>query len=57
MNEQDREDVLMIVETVLENYLTESFTKELLGAIDKSIKDDWKILKLIHEQKAAEVES
>lgn len=57
MNEQDREDVLMIVEAVLESYLTESFTKKLLGAIDQSIKDTWHILKIIRERKTMEVES
>ena len=57
MNDQDREDVLMTVDAVLENYLTESFTKELLGAIDQSIKDTWHILKIIRERKTMEVES
>lgn len=57
MNEQDREDVLMIVEAVLDNYLSESLTKDLIEEIDQSIKDNWNILKLIHERKAAEVKS
>lgn len=50
MNAQDREDVLLIVEAVLENYLAEDFAKTILDEIGQSIRDNWHILKLIHER-------
>ena len=51
MTEQDREDVLLIVEAVLDYYLSESLVKEAIGQINQSIIDNWHILKLIHERK------
>ena len=51
MNEQDREDVLLIVEAVLDGYLAEQLTKDILSEIDQSIQDNWHILKLIRERK------
>ena len=48
MNEQDREDVLLITEAVLENYLAEPLVKDLINDIRQSIKDNWYIVKLIH---------
>ena len=50
MNDQDREDVLLIVEAELEEHLTEDFTKVILGKIEQSIQDNWNILKLIRER-------
>jgi len=51
MNEQDRADVLLIVEAVLDEYLFERLIKEAINQIDQSIIDNWHILKLIHERK------
>lgn len=48
MNEQDREDVLLITEAVLENYLAEPLVKDLINDIRQSIKDNWYIIQLIH---------
>ena len=48
MNKQDREDVLMIVESVLENYLAERLTKDLVAEIDQSIQENWNIIKMMH---------
>lgn len=47
MNKQDREDVLMIVESVLENYLAERLTKDLVAEIDQSIQENWNIIKMM----------
>lgn len=51
MNEQDRADVLLIVEAVLDEYLSERLTKDLVEEIGQSIDENWHILKLIHERK------
>lgn len=50
MNTQDREDVLMIVEAVLDHFLAEELVKDALAEIDQSIQENWHILKLIHER-------
>ena len=51
MNQKDREDVLLIVEAVLDNYLAEPLAKDILSEIEQSIMDNWHILKLIRERK------
>ena len=51
MSEQDREDVLLIVEAVLDDYLSERLVKEAVEVIGQSIDENWHILKLIHERK------
>lgn len=51
MNQQDREDVLLIVESVLDNYLAEQLTNDIISEIEQSIMDNWHILKLIRERK------
>lgn len=56
MNEQDREDVLMIVEAVLDNYLAEQLTRDIVAEIEQSIKDNWHILKLIRSRKGGKEE-
>lgn len=50
MNAADREDVLMIVEAALDEYLAEPLVKDILSEIDQSIQDNWHILKLIRER-------
>ena len=54
MNEQDREDVLLITEAVLENYLAEPLVKDLINSIRQSIKDNWYIVKLIHARQCGD---
>ena len=54
MNEQDREDVLLITEAVLENYLSEPLAKDLINDIRQSIKDNWYIVKLIHARQCGD---
>lgn len=54
MSEQDREDVLMIVAGVLDEYLAEELTKHVIGEIRQSLIDNWHIVKLIRERKGAE---
>lgn len=54
MNKQDREDVLLIVEAVLDNYLAEPLTKDILAEVEQSIIDNWHILTLLHERREAE---
>ena len=56
MNEQDREDVLLITEAVLENYLAEPLVKDLINDIRQSIKDNWYIVKLIHARQRGDSE-
>lgn len=51
MNPKDREDILLIVETVLDQYLSEKMVKEAVAEVDQSIRDNWNILKLIRERK------
>ena len=51
MNEQDRNDVLMVVEAVLDNYFTETLTARICEEIDQSLRDNWHILKLIRARK------
>ena len=53
MEERDREDVLLIMEAVLENYLAEPLVKDIISEVDQSIRDNWSILQLIHERKDA----
>lgn len=54
MNQQDREDILLIVEAVLDNYLAEPLVKDIISEVEQSIVDNWHILKLIRERKGAE---
>lgn len=54
MNEQDREDVLLITEAVLGNYLAEPLVKDLINDIRQSIKDNWYIVKLIHARQCGD---
>ena len=51
MNKQDKENVLLIVEAVLDEYLSERLTKDILADIEQSINENWGILKLIQERK------
>lgn len=51
MNKQDREDVLLIVEAVLDNYLAQPLVKDICKEVDQSIRDNWWIFKAMHERK------
>ena len=53
MNDQDREDMLLIVEAVLENYLSEELTKEAVEKVDEAIMVNWSILKAMRARKEA----
>ena len=50
MNKQDREDVLLIVEAVLDNYLAPQLVKDICKEVDQSIRDNWWIFKAMHER-------
>ena len=51
MTNQDREDVLLIVEAVLDNYLAHQLVKDICKEVDQSIRDNWWIFKAMQERR------
>lgn len=58
MNPEDREDICIIVESVLDAYFTRQLIEKIITDIDAGLKDNWKILKLMrggrHEKRTEE---
>ena len=57
MSPEDREDICIIVASVLDAYFTKELTEKIIRDIDAGLENNWEILKLMgghHEKRAKE---